>query len=467
MSNCFSRTLSGCATLGVAFTFFFATACNSGAKTDAPPSSDPIAPIKAEELRLPRETAEDAPLPVIESAKTREIEALLAEADALAEAGKVDDALITLWQVRLREPWHLDAHLKYQDLRLRRWSPERLYGEYRPLFGAEMENPIALFLMLRPLLLKATSAEAGATRVSPEAAAKASTLYHACVEASRSKSAKDARPHFDALFAVVPLHVAGHRLWQDIVMLADYDVSGNADAVEHAIAEEMKRRGGALRVEYATLLRAHETDGDARYLYERVAGLDDPVASSARFARDYLSGINSFYLMYGLAKCAVDRAVAASNDGHADGHRAMLLLAELCYGTCIRGDVLQSGEAYYGRGFVYEGMGEYDAAAADYERANQLLNWSDPELLLTWAQLLRDQRKHGAAVELLAEAQKRYPTDLAFVTESVDSLVSLGRLADALTLCRKTAAEPNLPPEAKASFDRVAAALEKQLQSKR
>lgn len=374
------------------------------------------------------------------------------QAQREAAAGRKTDLLITLHQIRLRDPWHFEANTLYQDVRLETVGAAKVYGEYRELFARDMEDGSALYFMLRPMLLKASGpATATGDRARAERAQK---QYLECVAAAqRGMPIEEAKPLFMKLFEDLPLHVAGHRLWQDMVMNEPARVaSGTPEAAQAEMEREMKARVDRLCGEYATLLERHEADGDARYLYERVASLRDPVESSLRYARDFLGGVSSLWMFYGFGRCAVDRVAAIGSGAEQDpeaareGH-ALLCLAELCYDACIRGDALSAGEALYGRGLVRRGLGRLQDAVADFRAANTVLGGSDPELLALWIETLGELGEYKTASEIAETATRLYPSDGHFVVERVRMLMAGGDAERARAMAAKWAANGGIEQE--------------------
>jgi tetratricopeptide (TPR) repeat protein len=424
-------------------------ACNGPEKRDG----DPLRPVTERDFRA----LEVESQPALKPATDRTTEQLWKQAEQELEQGREQDAIITLHQIRLRDPWHFDANTLYQDVRLKSVPPERVYGEYRGLFADDMGNGAALYFMLRPLLLKASAIPAAIGDQSQAHAAE--MLYGECVTAAHEgKPTAEARPKFDGLFARVPLHVAGHRLWQDMVMGEDWVSSAGTDElIEAEYAVEMQARLDRLCREYGELLVKHEMNGDARYLYERMASLKDPVESSLRYARDFLGGVGGYWMLYGLGRCAVDRVAMLqdgsgenSNGDSAEAHRdhwALLHLAELCYDACIRGDPLSAGEAQYGRGLVRLSLGRPQDAVKDFKAANTVLNGSDPELLALWIQTLGGLEEFKAAADVADVAMRLYPWDGHFVVQRVRMLIANGELERAKVLAVKAVANDALDQE--------------------
>jgi len=392
----------------------------------------------------------------------RTTEDLLTQAKAEFAKQSYEDAVITLHQVRLRDPWNVAGNTMYQDVRLAMgWKPSRVYGEYRKLFAFEMDNGAALYFMLRPMLSNLRVAVTGVEVTGKRDAGlveKAEALYGKCVSAAQAgRTPEDARAHFDELFAIVPLHIAGHRLWQDMVAnsFPDLVVEDGADE-EKAVAAwkaDIDARMKALVDSYAALQVKHETSGDARYLYERIAAMHDPVASSLRYARDVLGGVHSYWMIYGMARCMVDRVeylvntpieTSVLDPQREQEHESLLLLAELCYDVCVRSDYLLSGEALYGRGVVRRAIGRTTDAVADFKAANELLNTSDPELLSSWIESLFELDKSAEAEAVAAMAMKAFPANGHFVVTRVLLLRHLERHAEGVKVAQDALASQAL-----------------------
>lgn len=338
------------------------------------------------------------------------VEVLYRKALRERDAGKPTDARITVGQVLHRDRWHVPAHELTQDIEVAEGLERSCYERYRELYGEHPDRAEALYLFLRIRLHSTKSVKPSKPRrsISPE---QEQQLYQEALSAAYAGRSIAARAKLKKLLDGSRLHIAGNRLWQDLTLEA---------------ADDYQSTWQELTAEYHELLRDHEINGDAYYLYERIASAgpdrDAEVSDSlARYAREIAAAPDypGYWRYYGLGATAMEAAslVDDSRTDADDQTRAYLKLSELAY-TITLGSENLLAEAYHGRSLARRALGESRDAIADLRLAKDFSSPPSQEVLLDLASLLMDadgsEDALQEAVDVLLTGIQRYPKDPSF-----------------------------------------------------
>ncbi len=372
-------------------TSLLAGALLSGCNTTDPDRSN-TGPFRPQDL--PAGPQVEAPPPST-APETSELEQLLARAKSELAAGNAADAEITLWQVKHRDPMHLEANELYQDLRLKSRSKSHVYAEYRQLLADNPESLAALYLTMRPILLRWSAPKPtgemlrqvrasddeyrgpfpAGDRISasdPDPAATAAFMHSR--ELRKQGEPKQALQELGKIKTANPPRTLVEVLRQDLELEI---ASGRRPAADPLFMSKPPEVAWVEMLERAkVILNAGDGIGDARALYERLARLEDAQQSSLRLATDVLGGFSSWWGVATMAETICQRALSAEGREQEAGLRLAILLAD----SCILSVAVYDHSPWLVRSLSHGALGNHEQAAQDMRMAQNLAAGHDPRI---------------------------------------------------------------------------------------
>jgi len=212
---------------------------------------------------------------------------------------------------------------------------------------------------------------------------------------------------------------------------------------------------------YETLLAKHETNGDARYLYERVAMRSALGDSATRLARQFLIGVESYWMVFGLgevsqlwAENVQQRSPSPEDVIRADReYTSMHLLAELCFTACIKADAKLSAQAHHRRALSRHATERLELALADFAAASELYHDANDGVYFDWIAALFEAGKKEAALAVAIDASSNIPDNPHFLGVQVLLYRELGRHEEGIKLAKALLANPDIQAEDRKLFE--------------
>lgn len=253
---------------------------------------------------------------------------LIQEAEDRLKTGDMNGALISFQKVILHEAWHLKAHEHYQDFLIKLGKSQELYREYQELLWQNPDSGAALYLFMRSLFYIHDVFDAKPFKAFQE---PLSELYQEAQDYSINGNSSAALEKLEILLKKSPNMVQAHLLYQDITLKNSKDSSSSEEEQEETYQQ--------LVADYQVLANSYESDGNFRYLYERLVLFDNSSPeifqeSCLRYAQDFALGLPGYWLYYGFAQVAWKWSLL--EEGWAK--QGLLKLALELYDFCLEAD---------------------------------------------------------------------------------------------------------------------------------